>query len=384
VSGTSQCVFSPSRSAERDPQVSIRFAILNTGIGIAPDKHKKIFEAFSQADTSTTREFGGTGLGLSIAARLVKLMGGDITLSSTPGSGSEFSFTARFATVSANQNASDKQLDPDLSGKSVLVADDNQVNRELLAGLLPKWGLLPVLTSDGFEALSVFAESVASGNPFPLVLLDHNMPGMGGYQVAERLLRLAPDRPPGIFILSSSGLVDVARLRGIGILGQLAKPLRRAPLLDAIRQALGGAATLTCASLQPACRKLSILLVEDNAVNQKLGISMLEKMGHDVTLAANGQLAVDAVRSKQFDLILMDIQMPVLSGLDATRAIRAWERGRRRTPILAMTAHAMAGDAQKSLAAGMDGYVSQPVDVAVCGPKLIVLRNRRSHVKGKT
>jgi two-component system, sensor histidine kinase and response regulator len=217
------------RQPSDDPQVSIRFAVMDTGIGIAPDKHKKIFEAFSQADTSTTREFGGTGLGLSIAARLVKLMGGDITLSSTPGSGSEFSFTARFATVSANQNASDKQLDPDLSGKSVLVADDNQVNRELLAGLLPKWGLLPVLTSDGFEALSVFAESVASGNPFPLVLLDHNMPGMDGYQVAERLLRLAPDRPPGIFILSSSGLVDAARLRGVGILGQLAKPLRRAP-----------------------------------------------------------------------------------------------------------------------------------------------------------
>jgi signal transduction histidine kinase len=161
------------RLASDTPKVAIRFAVSDTGIGIAPDKHKKIFEAFSQADASTTREFGGTGLGLSISARLVRLMGGEMGLISTPGKGSEFSFNAEFAPVDPEEGASSKLLDPDLTGKSVLVADDNHVNRELLAKLLPKWGMLPVLASDGFEALAAFADSVMQGKPFPLVLLDH-------------------------------------------------------------------------------------------------------------------------------------------------------------------------------------------------------------------
>jgi len=357
------------RLASDTPKVAIRFAVSDTGIGIAPDKHKKIFEAFSQADTSTTREFGGTGLGLSISARLVKLMGGEMGLISTPGKGSEFSFTAEFAPVDQEVDASSKLVDPDLAGKSVLVADDNHVNRELLAKLLPKWGMLPVLASDGFEALAAFANSVAQGKPFPLVLLDRNMPGMDGYEVAERLLRSAVERPPAILILSSSGGAGAERIKALGIFRQLAKPLRRATLLETIRQALGTTAPVppreTLGVLPLASKKLSLLLVEDNAVNQKLGIRMLEKMGHDVTLAVNGQIAIDTVRSKQFDLILMDIQMPVLSGIDTTRAIRQWEHGRRRTPIIAMTAHAMAGDAERFLAAGMDGYVSKPIQASV-------------------
>jgi two-component system sensor histidine kinase/response regulator len=356
------------RRPSDDSSVAIRLAVLDTGIGIAPDKHKKIFEAFSQADTSTTREFGGTGLGLSISARLVKLMGGSISLNSVLGKGSEFSFTAQFAPAPADQIQSRTALHTDLAGKSVLVVDDNHVNRELLASLLPKWGLLPVLTSDGFEALAAFADSVTSGKPFPLVLLDRNMPGMDGYEVAERLTRSAPERPPAILILSSSGVTDSGAAKSIGIFGQLAKPLRRAALLESIRQALAGTPAPRPAartSMQPALHKLSILLVEDNAVNQKLGIRMLEKMGHTVTLALNGQMAVDTVQSRRFDLILMDIQMPVLSGLDATRAIRAWEQGRPHTPIIAMTAHAMAGDAEKFLGAGMDGYVSKPIDVGI-------------------
>jgi two-component system sensor histidine kinase/response regulator len=357
------------RLASDSPKVAIRFAVVDTGIGIAPDKHKKIFEAFSQADTSTTREFGGTGLGLSISARLVTLMGGEIGLISTPGKGSEFSFNVEFATVNADEGASSKLLDPDLTGKSVLVADDNHVNRELLAKLLPKWGMLPVFASDGFEALAAFADSVMQGNPFPLVLLDRNMPGMDGYEVAERLIRSAAERPPAIVILSSSGVADAECIKGIGIFRQLAKPLRRAALLETIRQAIGSSVPTLRRELQvispPTSRKLSLLLVEDNAVNQKLGVRMLEKMGHDVTLAVNGQIALDTVRSRQFDLILMDIQMPVLSGIDTTRAIRKWEQGRRRTPIIAMTAHAMAGDAERFLAAGMDGYVSKPIQVGI-------------------
>ncbi len=229
----------------------------------------------------------------------------------------------------------------------------------------------PVLTSDGFEALAAFADSVNQGKPFPLVLLDRNMPGMHGYEVAERLRRAAPHGGPAILILSSSPTnADAERARKNGVFRQLPKPLRRASLLEAIRQAIGSAAYSAPQSdskaLLPGTRRLSLLLVEDNTVNQKLGMRLLEKMGHEVTLAVNGQQAVDTVRSRQFDLILMDIQMPVLSGLDATRAIREWEKGqRRRAPIIAMTAHAMAGDAGKFLDAGMDGYVSKPIQSGI-------------------
>lgn len=177
------------------------------------------------------------------------------------------------------------------------------------------------------------------------------------------------EQPPAIVILSSSGVADAEHIKGIGICRQLAKPLRRAALLDTIRHAIGASVSTLRREpqvvLPPTSRKLSLLLVEDNAVNQKLGVRMLEKMGHDVTLAVNGQIALDTVRSKQFDLILMDIQMPVLSGIDTTRAIRKWEQGRRRTPIIAMTAHAMAGDAERFLEAGMDGYVSKPIQLGI-------------------
>jgi CheY-like chemotaxis protein/HPt (histidine-containing phosphotransfer) domain-containing protein len=296
-------------------------------------------------------------------------MGGEIGLKSAPSRGSEFSFTAQFAPVHSGEAAAGNLVHPDLAGKSVLVVDDNRVNRELLAHLLPKWGMCPVLASDGFEALAAFADSVMRGRPFPLVLLDRNMPGMDGYEVAERLFRSAGKPPAIVVLLSSPNAADAERIKSIGIFGQLAKPLRRAALLEAIRQAIEGCSAAprreTQPSLRRSSRKFSLLLVEDNAVNQKLGIRMLEKMGHRVTLAANGQIAVDAVRSKRFDLILMDIQMPVLSGIDATRAIRELEQGRQHTPVIAMTAHAMAGDAEKFLAAGMDGYVSKPIQAGV-------------------
>jgi CheY-like chemotaxis protein len=373
-------------SAKKD--IAIRFMVRDTGIGIAPEKHKQIFDAFSQADSSTTREFGGTGLGLSISARLVKLMGGEISLNSTLGNGSEFSFTAHFALASATTAASANLVYPDLQGKRVLVTDDNQVNRELLARLLPKWGMLPVLTKDGFEALAVFADSVNQKQPFSLVLLDRNMPGMHGYEVAERIRRAVPENGPAILILTSSPVAsDAERARKLGISRQLSKPLRRAALLEAIQQALGGHAySAPHASDAPTNseRRLSLLLVEDNAVNQKLGLRMLENMGHSVTLAVNGQQAVKFAQSATFDLIIMDIQMPVLSGIDATHAIREWEKGRgRRTPIIAMTAHAMTGDAEKFLAAGMDGYISKPVQSGVLRAEIDRLTHSRLSVKGE-
>jgi len=368
-------------------EVAIRFAVMDTGVGIPPEKHKQIFDAFAQADSSTTREFGGTGLGLSISARLVKLMGGEIGLHSTIGKGSEFSFTARFAPVAVGGVVPAELLHPDLHGKRVLVVDDNEVNRELLSGLLPKWGMEPVLTSDGVEALAVFADSINQRKPFALVLLDSNMPGMDGYEVAERIRRAVPHDGPVIVILSSSATAaDTERAKKTGIFRQLSKPLRRATLLETIRQAIGGAPHSAPRpapeSLQRARQRLSLLLVEDNLVNQRLGLRLLEKMGHQVTLVVNGQQAVDTVRSRQFDLILMDIHMPVLSGIDATRAIREWEkRQRRRTPIIAMTAHAMAGDADKFLDAGTDGYVSKPIQVGILRAEIDRLTHTVIHQK---
>jgi CheY-like chemotaxis protein/HPt (histidine-containing phosphotransfer) domain-containing protein len=214
------------------------------------------------------------------------------------------------------------------------------------------------------------------------------MPGMEGYEVAERIRHAVPQGGPAILILSSSpSAADARRADELGIFRQLSKPLRRGALLDTILQALGGgpcrAPKHGSGMPHGAARRLSILLVEDNAVNQKFGMRVVEKMGHQVTLAANGQLAVDAIRSRQFDLILMDIQMPVLSGIDATRAIREWETGQsRRTPIIAMTAHAMTGDADKFLDLGMDGYVSKPIQIGILRAEIDRLTQAKITLEG--
>jgi PAS domain S-box-containing protein len=351
-----------TRLPSSTPGITIRFAVTDTGIGIPPEKHLQIFEAFSQADSSTTREFGGTGLGLSISARLVKLMGGEIGLESAGDHGSKFFFTIQFAPAAPADRARTPLALPDLAGIAVLAADDNEVNRKLLERLLPKWGLRPTIVADGHEALRLFQHSAAQGHPFPLALLDQNMPGMDGYELAERIGRAAGSHRPAILILSSSP-ADASRDLPLGI-RCLSKPLRRSVLHEAIRVALGaaGAPPRAPARSPKSSVALQLLLVEDNAVNQKLGERLLSKMGHQVTLAPNGQLAVDLALRKKFDLILMDIQMPVMSGMEATRLIRDSEKkSGGHVPIIAMTAHAMAGDAEKFFDAGMDGYVSKPI-----------------------
>jgi two-component system sensor histidine kinase/response regulator len=357
--------------AERLPSVEsevwIRFIVSDTGVGIPAEKHQQIFEAFSQADSSTTREFGGTGLGLSISARLVKLMGGEIWLESTPRQGSKFFFTACFARASASESVSEPAVHAELAGETVLVVDDNEVNRELLAHLLPRWGMRPVMAVDGFEAVKAFEQSVRRGAPFPLILLDQNMPGMDGYEVAERIRLASPDERPAILILTSSPSADDSeRAKKLRIAQRLSKPLRRAALHEAIRKALGGPANRADAPIaEPkidATQGLNVLLAEDNTVNQRLAMRLLEKMGHKVTLAVNGQNAVELVQRHKYDVILMDIQMPVMGGMEATRSILDLEKGKGvHTPIIAMTAHAMTGDADKCLQAGMDGYVSKPI-----------------------
>jgi two-component system sensor histidine kinase/response regulator len=380
--------------AERLPsaesEVWIRFIVSDTGTGIPAEKHQQIFEAFSQADSSTTREFGGTGLGLSISARLVKLMGGEIWLESTPRQGSKFFFTACFASASASEDVSEPAVHAEFAGKTVLVVDDNEINRELLARLLPQWGMRPVMAVDGFEAVEVFEQSVRRGAPFPLVLLDQNMPGMDGYEVAERIRHASQDEKPTILILTSSPTADdYERAKKLRIVRRLSKPLRRAALHDAIRKALGGlgdsASAPTPERKTNAPEGLRVLLAEDNAVNQKLAVRLLEKMGHEVTLAVNGQNALELVQGNEFDVILMDIQMPVMGGMEATRRILDIETIRGvHIPIIAMTAHAMTGDADKCLQAGMDGYVSKPIRTELLSAEIERVTRTKIKWKGGT
>jgi two-component system, sensor histidine kinase and response regulator len=248
-----------------------------------------------------------------------------------------------------------------------LVVDDNEINRNLLMHILPQWGLLTACAASGVEALELFRKSQEEGAPFSVVLLDQNMPGIDGYEVAGKIRLLAKKEQPAIVILSSApASVEPARLKKLGIERSLIKPLRRATLYEAIRHGLKLPATSeetgAARPKEEKVRALRLLLVEDNRVNQKLAMRLLEKMGHQVTLAIHGREALDLLKPDSFDLVLMDIQMPVMGGVEATQRIRDAERqSGGHIPIIAMTAHAMAGDAEKYLSAGMDGYVSKPV-----------------------
>jgi two-component system sensor histidine kinase/response regulator len=355
------------RLPSKEGFITIRFSVSDTGIGIPKEKQQQIFDAFSQADSSTTREFGGTGLGLSISTRLIQMMNGEIGLESAPGKGSTFTFTVPFLIGTAVAPALPALTHPEMLNQRVLIVDDNEINRNLLMHVLPPWGLQPACALDGTEALELFRKSVEGGVPFSVVLLDLNMPGMDGYEVSEGIRLLAKKEQPAIILLSSApSLADPDHLKKLGIERHLIKPLRRATLYEAIRHGLKLPApsqkTPNPGNEPRKTHRLRLLLVEDNHVNQKLALRLLEKMGHQVTLAINGRDAIDLLQPDSFDLVLMDIQMPVMGGVEATQKIRDAERKTGgHIPIIAMTAHAMAGDAEKYLSAGMDGYVSKPV-----------------------
>jgi PAS domain S-box-containing protein len=355
------------RMPSKDGLIPIRFSVSDTGIGIPVEKQKQIFEAFSQADSSTTREFGGTGLGLSISARLIKLMKGQIELESAVGKGSTFAFTLPFLIGTGAATAPSSMAHPSLANERVLVVDDNEINRSLLMHVLPSWGMLTTCVASGAEALESFRKSQADGVPFSVVLLDQNIPGMDGYEIAGEIRQLVKKGPPVILILTSSqAAAEPARLKKLGIERTLLKPLRRAALYEAICHGLKlPAASKETQAPRAKAEKthgLRVLLVEDNRVNQKLALRLLEKMGHQVTLTVNGLEALALLKPNAFDLVLMDIQMPVMGGVEATQKIREAERkSGGHIPIIAMTAHAMAGDEEKYMSAGMDGYVSKPV-----------------------
>jgi two-component system, sensor histidine kinase and response regulator len=365
-------------------QIKLHFAIRDTGIGIAPEKQKLIFDAFSQGDGSMTREYGGTGLGLTISARLVEAMQGQICVDSTPGQGSSFHFTALFGVAPDQCPAEDPKF---LQGLSMLVVDDNATNRHILTDILRRWGMKPVSAASGREALALAERAYSSGDPFALIIGDVHMPQMDGFELAEKLNQ-SPYCAAAIVLMVTSGEhpgeLDHARQSRVS--HYLLKPVRRQELQDVIAKALGAQSQLTenlgginrggTLAARSATSLLSvstsrILLAEDNLVNQRLVQLILEKQGHSVVVVGNGQEALEAlkkdeaVQKNSFDLILMDVQMPVMDGLQATRAIRENEaHTKAHIPIVALTAHAMKGDQDRCLAAGMDAYLSKPIHPA--------------------
>jgi len=352
--------------------VMLHCRVADTGIGIPPEKQKAVFEAFEQADASTTRKYGGTGLGLAISRRLVELMGGRIWLESpradlaaeSPGPGCAFHFTVAMAVGEGPPRPDSVPLD----GVPVLIVDDNQTNRMILVEMLSISGMKPRAVENGEAALATLDQARVEGRPFPLAILDFQMPGMDGFTLAARIRAQTELRDTRLFMMTSAGQRgDAARCKDIGIEVYLPKPVKQSALLEAITQSLGrtvaaGLLPLTRHVVNESRRKLRVLLAEDNAINQKLAVRILEKFGHSVTVVNDGAEAVAAVEEGEFDVVLMDVQMLNMSGLEATAAMRTRERGTgRHVPIVAMTAHAMKGDQERCLEAGMDAYISKPI-----------------------
>ena len=354
-------------------QVVLHFIVADTGIGIPSEKLSSIFAPFTQADASTTRRYGGTGLGLTISARLVEIMAGRIWVESDPGRGSRFHFTARFG---VGASPAERSLPADtsrLAGVAVLVVDDNATNRRVLDGLLRHWGMEPFAVEGAAEARDAIERARVRGTPFPLMISDVHMPDTDGFSLAAQV-RQNPDWANLSIILLASATQsgDAARCRELGVQAYLTKPARRAELHAAIHSALGGRSSpdgprspVARPSVREDRRGLRVLVAEDNAVNQQVARRFLERQGHAVTLAANGLEAVSALEEREFDLVLMDVQMPEMDGFEATARIRAKEvqAGKHQT-IVAMTAHAMKGDRERCLNAGMDGYISKPLNSA--------------------
>jgi CheY-like chemotaxis protein len=351
-------------------EIDLHFLVADTGIGIPEYKRRAIFEAFAQVDGSTTRRYGGTGLGLAISSQLVEMMGGRIWVDSELGQGSTFHFTVPLRVpVEPAGVASVVPLDG-LLELPVLVVDDNATNRRFLYDLLARWRMRPAAVDSGLAALAHLHEAASAGTPYPLVLLDGHMPDVDGFATAAQIKQSPDLAGTAVIMLTSAGQPgDVTRCRQIGIHAWLLKPIRPSELLETIQATLVRAGEVAVAAAEPgpvtsavASDALRILLAEDNLINQKLIVRLLEKRGHQVTVAPNGQAAVATIAQETFDVVLMDVQMPDLDGLEATRQIREREvDSGRRLPIIAMTAHAMKGDRERCLAAGMDGYVSKPV-----------------------
>ncbi len=393
--------------SETDDSVKLHFMVSDTGIGIPRDKLDSIFKSFEQVDGSTTRKYGGTGLGLSITRQFVEMMGGEIRVESPldyqskGGPGSTFHFTLCFELSRSKAISTPRPKPQDLSGMPVLIVDDNYTNRILLQEMTTSWGLVPTIAADGKEAIDLFNEASGSGTPYRLILLDMQMPEVDGFDVAKMIKDVPSGKDVKIIMLSSMGeRGDSERCKAVSISGYLSKPIKQSDLFDAIMMTMGLSSeetptVITRHKIYEERESYNILLAEDNLINQTLATKLLETRGHRVALASNGIEAVEAFKKGDFDLVLMDIQMPKMDGFEATREIRKTEDRRQRTedkgqapedsikakqapdanqstinnqqstiqrvPIIAMTAHAMTGDREKCISAGMDDYVSKPI-----------------------
>jgi signal transduction histidine kinase/CheY-like chemotaxis protein len=361
---------SATLESQSSETVLIHFAVRDTGIGIPAEKQQLVFAAFSQADSSTTRHFGGTGLGLSISKQLVELMNGKIWLESEVGKGSCFHFTAEFKCQSKPSEVSNEAVTAvDFANLNVLIVDDHPTNRRILSKTLAKRGIATATAESGVEALELLDRQGLDRPSFDLALLDVYMPGMSGFELAEAVRGRWPDGRMKIVMLTSMRHRSNAELcLKLKIAAYLSKPVKNSDLFKMIRkltavparEAAAKAATEKDHS-KAAGPSLHVLLAEDNLVNQKVASRMLERLGHTVALTSNGREALEAVQAHGFDLVLMDVQMPEMDGLEAAQKIRRWEAGKTRTPIIALTAHAMDSHREECLAAGMDSFITKPI-----------------------
>ncbi len=358
-----EVVVSVTTALAADDVVQLRFAIRDTGIGIAPEHLGSVFREFTQADSTMTRRYGGTGLGLAISQRLVRLMGGEITVTSEVGRGSEFSFTLPFSAEVAAPRAAGLAT---LGGRRMLIVDDNQTNRRILRDMLATEGIKVDEASTAGEGLEAIREAAKKRAPYDLAILDVQMPDMDGFQLATAVRADRGLARTRLLMLTSAGQRgDGERCRELGIRGYLTKPMSRADLLEALGTVLAGPEETTTPevvtrhTIAESRRAVRVLLAEDNPVNQQVAVAMLVKRGHEVHVAANGREAVDAITQREYDVVLMDIQMPEMDGFEATHAIRALPKGKD-LPIIGLTAHALSGERERCLSHGMTDYLAKP------------------------
>ena len=369
--GKGEVVVNVETENETDREIELHFKVSDTGIGIPSDKIERIFRAFEQVDGSTTREYGGTGLGLAIAAQLVEMMHGKIWVESEICRGSVFHFTARFGFSAQPVRRVLATEKSNLKGVRVLVVDDNATNRKILHETLLSWGMRPTAVADSKLAVEAILQASKELRPFCLALLDFMMPDMNGFELAGEISRTPDTNIEKIVMLTSGGQRgDAAKCQELGISAYLMKPIKQSDLMDAILMTMTKvspdsdqrSSLITRHSVREARKRLNILLAEDNTVNQKLAVRILEKMGHSVCVAPNGREVLNMLGMQDFQMVLMDVQMPEMDGLDATREIRKKEAvSGAHMPIIAMTAHAMIGDRERCIASGMDDYISKPI-----------------------
>ncbi len=373
-----EVLLSISKQSETDSSVELLFCVQDTGIGIPADKCETIFQEFEQADTSTTRQFGGTGLGLAISSRLIELMGGRIWVESEVGKGSRFYFTAKLGTLTDNSSEHPDWESHAFGDSHVLVVDDSEISREILCEMLTNWGIRSTLVPTAHEALQILRQAAEADNPYSIVIADRSLKDGDSTDLFDKIRSDQSLGNPETILLSAVPLMETNATDSAPTVECLSKPVKQSELFDAIAVAIDGAQTLTVnMTAETSAYALAqftpqVLLAEDNTVNQKLALGALESLGCIATLAENGRSAVDISGQQEFDVILMDVQMPELDGLAATREIRQREvHTNTHVPIVAMTAHAMAGDRELCLAAGMDDYLSKPIRLDSLRDKLI-------------